>query len=174
MSIQVLTGNALDSCSEALLITVDGTRRGMEGNLARQFERRWPDDWQDMQRNIPYPIPLGYTVALDWDGDSPWSWYLIASTLHHLQVLSDADKITIVKRAFLDALNHCHRLGLRSLATAVMRGGWRLSMEDAFHAMLTAWNASLARHSQLNVQVYVLEDEHQASLAAVLSAHALR
>ena len=174
MPIQVLTGNVLDSNSESLLITIDGTRRGMEGNLARQFERRWPDDWQDMQRSIPYPVPLGHTIALDWDGDSPWSWYLIASTLHHLQVLSDADKIAIVKRAFLDALNHCQRIRVRSLATSVMRGGWRLSMEEAFHAMIVAWNASQAKHSGLNVKVYVLENEHQTSLEAQLSAYALR
>lgn len=174
MSIQVVSGNVLDCTSDALIITIDGARRGTEGNLARQFERRWPDDWADMQRIVPYPIPLGHTVLINWDGDSPWSWYLIASTLHHLHVLSDADKVSIVKRAFLDALNHCHRLKLRSVATAVMRGGWRLSSQEAFHAMLAAWHASSARHSGLHVQIFVLQESEQATLQAELSALGMR
>ena len=63
-------GNVLDAQAEALLLTVDGValnkpdpakpiRGGREilgGNIANQFARRWPEDWEDLQLEIPFPI----------------------------------------------------------------------------------------------------------------------
>lgn len=40
-----------------------------------------------MQRAIKYPIPIGRTVILPWDGDCHWRRILFASTLHHMAVL---------------------------------------------------------------------------------------
>ena len=57
MAFELVTGDILDAKTDALLLTIDGTRRGMEGNIARQFARRWPDDWEDMQRDVRYPVP---------------------------------------------------------------------------------------------------------------------
>lgn len=63
MALELIAGNVLDAKADALLLTIDGTKRGMEGNIARQFVRRWSDDWGDMQRDVRHPIPIGRAVA---------------------------------------------------------------------------------------------------------------
>ena len=88
MAFEIISGDVLDTNADALLLTIDGTN-GMEGNLARQFARRWPDDWEVIQRDVRYPIPIGRTVAVPWEGDCPWQLILFASTLHHADVLDD-------------------------------------------------------------------------------------
>lgn len=89
MALELVTGDVLDAKADALLLNIDGAKRGMEGNIARQFARRWTDDWEDMQRDVRYPVPIGRTVAVPWGGDCPWRLILFASTLHHLDVLDD-------------------------------------------------------------------------------------
>lgn len=162
--LEIITSNILETPANALLLTIDGSKRGMEGNLARQFERRWPEDWTDMQRDIPYPIPLGRTVAVPWDGDCPWQWLLFASTLHHLDVISDYEKQSVVRNAFFEALVHCQRHRICSLATTVLRGGWRLQIELAFSAMRDAWLASHAATKGPNVKVFVMQASDHALL----------
>lgn len=48
MPLRVLQADLFSVKSEALLLTIDGARRGLEGNLARQFARLSPDDWEDV------------------------------------------------------------------------------------------------------------------------------
>lgn len=167
---QIVTGDILDAPADALLLTIDGARRGMEGNLARQFEKRWPEDWQDMQRDIRYPVPLGRTVAVPWEGDCPWKCVLLASTLNHLDVLSDSDKRTMVRGAFHEALVHCQRLQIKTLSTTVLRGGWRLSLENAFQPMCNAWLAHRARFAEPAVRIFVMEEADRISLARLLAS----
>jgi hypothetical protein len=151
----VLTVNAniLDVPAEALLLTIDGAKAGMEGNIARQFARRWPEDWTYMARSLRYPIPLGRTVALPWEGDAPWMLFLFASTLHHLDVLEDGEKAAVVTRAFLEGLKLCIKHGANSLSTPVLQGGWRLSQQQALDAMWGPAARSVVEHSGLKVSV---------------------
>lgn len=160
----IVCADILNTPVDALLLTIDGANRGMEGNLARQFEKRWPEDWHDMQRDIRYPIPLGRTVAVPWDGDCPWQCVLLASTLNHADILSDADKCAVVRSAFNEALVHCQRLGIKTLSTTVLRGGWRLSLEDAFRAMVHALAASSACSAGPTVQIFVKNEVERNSL----------
>ena len=142
MALELVTGNVLYAKAEALLLTIDGTKCGMEGNIARQFARRWPDDWDDMQRDVRYPVPIGRTVAVPWDGDCPWRLILFASTLHHLDVLDDRQKRSVIRTSLTEGLKLCMRYQIASLATVLMQGGWRLSAEQALQEMRLAYNAA--------------------------------
>ena len=133
--ISVVNANVLDVPASALLLTIDGSRRGMEGNVARQFAARHAQDWGDMLRVLKFPTPLGRCVAVPWDGDAPSRLYLFAATLHHVGVLDEADKTAAVTRAFHEAMRLCTRHGARSLATPILRGGWRLARDDALRIM---------------------------------------
>lgn len=46
-------------------------------------------------------------------------------------------------RSFANALACAHRTNTRRLVTAVLQGGWRMSVPEAFSAMLTAMDASV-------------------------------
>lgn len=142
MTLEIVTGNVLDTTTDALLLTIDGAKRGMEGNIARQFARRFPEDWEFMQRDIKYPVPLGRSVAVRWYGDCHWRFLIFASTLHHLDVLDDQQKLAVVRSALSEALRHCVRLRINSLATAVLSGGWRLSAQAAMIEMNSAYEGA--------------------------------
>ena len=151
MTLEIITGDVLDVAADGLLLTIDGVKPGMEGNIARQFERRWPDDWKDLQRTVRYPVPLGRTVAVPWDSDCPWRLVLFASTLHHVDVLDGRQKRRVIQSSLSEALQLCDRYRARSLATAVLQGGWRLSAEEALLAMQTAYQAARCPHVRLLV-----------------------
>lgn len=142
MKFELVTGDVFDTQADALLLTIDGTRRGMEGNIARQFARRWPDDWEDMQRDVRYPVPIGRTVAVSWDGDCPWRLVLFASTLHHLDVLDDRQKRSVIRTSLTEALQLCVWHQATKLATVLLQGGWRLSAEDALREMRSTYHAA--------------------------------
>ena len=144
MALEVVTNNVLDEPADGILLAVDGAKRGMEGNIARQFARRYPDDWEDLQRNgvVPYPIPLGRSVAVPWDGDCPWQLILFSSTLNHRETLDDGQKRGVMRTSLSEALRLCVRYGISSLATAVLQGGWRLSATDALQEMQAAYRGA--------------------------------
>ena len=148
--------NVLEIQSDALLLTIDGAKAGMEGNIARQFAKRWPEDWADMVRTLRYPVPIGRTVAVPWEGDAPWKLFLFASTLHHLDVLDDRQKAGVVSQAFIEALKLCLKHRVSSLSTAVLQGGWRLSQEQALTAMWSPAARSMVENSGLKVNVCCL------------------
>lgn len=153
MPLRIECTDVLDTAADALMLTVDGVKRGMEGNIARQFERRYPDDWQDMQREILYPVPLGRTVGFAWDGDCPWGVILIASTLNHIEVLTAQQKASVVRAACSEGLSIASRRGTRSVASAVMRGGWRLDMDEGFIAMGEAYFSAGHDVRQIEFQI---------------------
>ncbi len=142
MTIEYVTGDVLDCQAEALLLTVDGIKRGMEGNIARQFGKRFPEDWEDMQRALKYPIPLGRAVCVPWDGDIPWRNILFVSTLHHLGVLEEQEKLRVIRMALTEALSLCARHSVASMATAVLQGGWRLGHQAALQEMKSAYQVA--------------------------------
>lgn len=149
-------GDVLDAQTEAILLAVDGTARNKKdparpvrggkevlgGNIANQFARRWPDDWEDIQPDIPFPIPIGRSVGIPWDGGCPWRLIVLASTLHHVGERTDAEKLAIVRGALSGALEIAVRHNAKSLATAALSGGWRLPLADAAGAMFSAYRQS--------------------------------
>jgi hypothetical protein len=40
MDLTIIKGNVLDAQADAILMTIDGSARGMEGNICMQFQRR--------------------------------------------------------------------------------------------------------------------------------------
>lgn len=155
MGLEVIHGDVLNSSAEALLLTIDGTKQGMEGNIARQFAKLFPEDWTYLLRDIKYPVPIGRTVAVLWDGDCQWKYLLFASTLHHVDTLDDGQKLGVIRSALAEALQLCVRLQIRSLATAVMQGGWRLSAEDALLEMGKVYRS--VGCGQVKLQIYQVQ-----------------
>ena len=84
--IEFVAGDVLNAGSDALVLTIDGARAGVERNVARQFAKRWPDDFRDMAKSLRYPIPVARTVEVEWEGGAPWKLFLFASTLHHVDI----------------------------------------------------------------------------------------
>lgn len=167
MPLHVVHADLFSVKADALVLTIDGARRGLDGNLARQFARRYPDDWEDVEAQVRYPLPLGRATCLHMHADCPWRAVLIASTLHHVDILTDHEKALVVRRAFAEVLALCGRHGMQSLASAVMRGGWRLQLDQAFSAMADGWLTMAAPVRHIDVSVCGISGEEVALLARV-------
>jgi O-acetyl-ADP-ribose deacetylase (regulator of RNase III) len=155
MPIRFFQGDALDSDADALLLTIDGAKKGMEGNVARAFARRWPDAFEEVEDEVSYTLPLGRTIATRPESDCSFPLVLIASTLHHLDVLSDSQKAGIVRSALSEAILIATRNRIRKLATPVMTGGWRVSFADALSAMFLAARPLMIHDSRVVLEICV-------------------
>ena len=175
-------GDALDAQTGALLLTVDGVARakpdparpirgGKEifgGNLANQFARRWPEDWEDMQLDIPFPIPIGHSVGIQWDGDCPWRLIVLASTLHHVGERTDAEKLAIIRSAFAEALSIAQRHHVKSLATVALKGGWRLPLADTVKTMLSTYRQAESSIQKMDL-ILVTNDPKEMDVFAEMA-----
>lgn len=157
MFLNILQGNVLDSDSDAIVLTIDGSTKGMEGNISRQFALRWPDVWQEIQNEMTKPIPLGRVMEFETDGECPFRLVLLASTLHHREVLSDAVKQGIIRDATERSLVIASRYNILKIATAIMTGGWRLSMQKAFLSMVAGHESARQKNINTDLDVYMVQ-----------------
>ena len=127
MGLRIIHGNVLDAKADALIITIDGAKKGMEGNIARAFARRWPELWAEIEDEVPYPLPLGEVFDYEPSSECPFRILLTASTLNHMDSLTESAKKGIVRTALDNAITAASDYGMKSIATAIMTGGWRLS-----------------------------------------------
>jgi hypothetical protein len=89
----------------------------------------------------------------------------VHSTLHHTDAHDDSSKRALVRRSFSAAIECAARASARSVLTAVLQGGWRMSAPEAFAAMLSALDERAPLDS---ITVCCLEEE----LSVTLRAHA--
>lgn len=167
MKLNILQGNVLDSDSDVIVLTVDGSIKGMEGNISRQFALRWPDVWHEIQNEMSKTIPLGRVMEFETDGECPFRLILIASTLHHREVLSDAAKQGIIRDATERSLVIASRYTIEKVATAIMTGGWRLSMQKAFLSMLEGYESARQSHISTDLDVYLLKATDYANIRSL-------
>ena len=140
--LKLLHTNVLDATADALLLTIDGQAPGLRGNIAHAFQRRWPEAYEDFESQLRFPVPLGTAVRIDADTDCPWHTILFVATLHHLETLDDDARHEVIRRSLRSALDTAARTGLRTLATAPLKGGWRLTTAAAYRTMHAAWLGS--------------------------------
>lgn len=167
MTIRIYKGDVLDARADSLLLTVDGERKGLQGNIACAFARRWPDAFEEIAAQIAYPLPLGRAVLIRAETDCPFQAVLFASTLHHLEVLSEAERARVTGMALQEAIGLARRHGMRSLASAVMAGGWRLPFDSALGVMLAT--AGHLTHSEVafDLLICVRSEAEYASAVSI-------
>lgn len=167
MSICLRVGNVLDAKAEALIMTIDGAKKGLEGNLARAFSRRWPEAFEEIEDQVKYPVSLGRVVPTRPESVCAFPLVLMAATLHHVDVLSESQKSAVVATALREALTIVVRSQARSVATAVLTGGWRLSKEKAIRTMLETYRAFDRADAPLQLSIYVLNENDSRLLNAI-------
>lgn len=166
--------NLIESTAEAILLTVDGAACGMEGNIARAFQRSYPEVWEELKSEIHYPITLGDSIALHIHEsyDCPFRLIIVASTLNHLEILSDYQKVQVIETAFFRALSLCHQNQARSMVTAIMSGGWRLPLEEALTSMIAIIQRFYSLHKRsLRISFCILGEDDFARALVYLDEH---
>lgn len=139
IQLEVKQADVLTVVGDALILSFDGAAPGMEGAIARQFDHRFPDAelLEEIKAQVRYPVPLGSAALVElYEGSSPYKAVILASTLHHLEVLDQSGRAINVINAFGQSLELCQQAGFSNIVTPVLSGGWRLSTHAAFSAML--------------------------------------
>lgn len=146
MPIELICRDVLDSGAEAVLLTIDGTGRDLYGTVAQAFQRRWPDVFDALTRRIRYPLPIGRAQAIELEEQCPFRIAVVASTLHHVGVLDEEQKLAVSRTALLAGLELARGHRSRTLASAVLTGGWRLPLARALQAMYQTYSTSPSRN----------------------------
>jgi hypothetical protein len=158
ISLEIVEGDLFETACKAILLPIDGSlpanaspkliARSL-GRLAREFSQRNPDFLEEVESQVTFPIPLGGAVAVEL-GER---FVILVSMLSHLQT-DDASLKAAIARGFQSALTLCDSLKLPSLATPILKGGWRISTEVAASLMLRELAASRA---DLRVEIRVID-----------------
>lgn len=174
MNIEIEKGNLFDSESGAIILTVDGASKGMEGNIARAFGRLYPDIWEELEYDIEYPIALGSAkiYSLEPDLGCKSSHCIIASTLNHIDVIDDREKLEIISQALRASLSLAANNGVSSVCTGILAGGWRLEIEEALEEMLTTYQRAKETSVRVPVlKIYVLGSAEFERIESYLAEH---
>jgi len=174
MTPQVLIsqGNVLSTEAPAILMAIDDAAPGMGGTIARAFERRYPDAWEEIEQDIEYQVGLGRSQILEvpLDLECPFRHVILASTLHHLDVIDTDGRIQILRAALSEALGLAANRSITHMASAVMVGGWRLGLEEAASTMLeTYFERYDVRGTLPRFTIHVITDRDYSRLIASLT-----
>lgn len=170
MALQIFNENLLTSRAQALILTIDGKAKGMEGNIARAYGRKYPEVWEEIECEVKYPSPLGSVqgITVDKNQECPQRLICLAATLHHIEVLSDDEKLSVVRTALRNSLHLAQKYRITRLATSILTGGWRLPHKQAFTAMLQVYESFCGGNSELNLCIYIINKEGFDNVARVL------
>ena len=159
MAIEIVHKNLFESEEEGIVLTIDGAAKGMEGNLARNFARLHEEAWEEVEYEISYPMPLGTAkvYGIHPDCNCKYSYCFIASTLNHLETLSEKEKLGIQGSAFRQVLSLAEVGSIKSIASAVMVGGWRLEPLVALENMLNIYlRAASLSEGVPSLKIYIM------------------
>lgn len=167
MGLRILHGNVLDAKTDSIVLTIDGLAQGMEGGIARAFAKKWPEAWEEIECEIPYPMTLGEVIGVEPSSGFPFLLVMIASTLHHKDTLTESDKKGVVRTAIIEAMHIASGYDIKSIAAPVMSGGWRLSPSSAFMAMVEAYEEFLQKGKDLSLHIYVLDTRQYETISSI-------
>jgi O-acetyl-ADP-ribose deacetylase (regulator of RNase III) len=167
MNLKIFQGDVLEAEADAILMTIDGSAKGMEGNICAQFKRRWPEVWEEIDGEMKYPLALGNVFDYEPVCESPFRLILLASTLHHRDMMSENEKKHTVKTALENTIRIAVSFEAKELATGILRGGWRLSDETAFIAMADACESAAQKGLNINLGIYIPEPKTYELISSI-------
>ena len=177
MPIRVVQANVLDAKADALMITAAPEQPGkgkrktdILGSVGAQLLRRiGPEAAEDLADQLDIPMAPGSAQVIDVDPDCGLAFrqVLVVGALSHLP---QAPHKAIVTAALTEGLRQAQDAGLSSVALAVPKGGWRISMLDGLLALVTATQS----FPGLNVEVHCLTPEEAQEVGAALRTLGVR
>ena len=142
-----------------LILPVDGIGAMHEGAIGRKYIELFLEDWQYISRKIQYPIPLGTSRFVPCPQGQGYDYLLLASLLNHTEQISKSDFRGFVFNAVRQALYLANGFEIHKVASVVLLGGWRLSLDEAFLAMLDAYEQAFSFAKGLQFEIYETDDK---------------
>ena len=170
VNLNITLNNVLDAQVQGIILTIDGSAAGMEGNIARAFARRWPDVWEEIEDELTFPVASGSVFEHEPSSNCPFDMIMLASTLVHHGDITEARRFSVVAEALENALRLAHSYEIQSLATAVMTGGWRLPLQRAFMAMMQGIDTASRQGFRQTVEICIPDKAHYEQIRHLASS----
>ena len=154
--LKLLNSNVLDAKADAIVLSIDGAAKGMEGNLSREFASRFPGVWNEIQNKIEYPVPLGSVIEFETAGKCAFRLVLLATTLNHLEMISDPARQKIISDVTEKSLNIAAKYKINAIASPLLTGGWRLTMQKAFLSMNDGFERARQKGVTANLDIHIM------------------
>jgi len=153
--IRLVLGDVLTAKTDALLVAMDGDAEGMEGNIGRQLQRKIGEEaWEDLMAQLIFPMGAGTAQIAEFEGVAEVQFKFAVFAAAFLHATNEGASSTL--KASLDqSLKRARGAGARSIATAVLTGGWRVNKERAIAHLV-----DVSDSCGLEVEVYSRAKEY--------------
>jgi len=155
MLVELVHGDIVKSTDDAVIITVDGAAKGLEGNISRQFKQVYGEDWEIVEESFAFPISLGCSAYVETDPPIPNKIVFAASILDHRNVVNRHQMPGVVRSALSEIFETAVGLRLESISCPLLKGGWRMDAITALKVMVAVSDDFLTYHGIL--RIYILE-----------------
>ena len=125
--------------ADTIALPVDGSQKGMEGNVAKQFMKRLgTEDFQDL---FSWPVPYPFSdchwgrIEGEWSDETHFNWVCALAILSHAQDANHKQRTSYALKGMLEDMESSGQLGTR-IAMPVLSGGWRVSPLEALYLIL--------------------------------------
>jgi O-acetyl-ADP-ribose deacetylase (regulator of RNase III) len=160
MELNIINADLFTNSSEAIILNIDGETKGegKGGKMARKFQGLYPELWNKADELIPIPLAYGDIFVYRPQDHVQYKAVIISSFLNHTKDLSQKEREDVAYTAVKNALQYCVKHNIKSLATPLMTGGWRIPTINAFVAMSHALE-KISNDADLNLMIYILDEK---------------
>lgn len=159
MPLKLFNTDILNQPSGLIILPIDGIAAGHEGALGRNFIKLYPENWQIISQKMKYPLPLGKTECIDCTQAEGFQYVMMASMLNHTESLSRTDYKSIAYTITRYAVSFAVNNNIRRVATVLLSGGWRLSIDEAFLAMIDGYEKVNSSHKFVDFEIFELDND---------------
>ena len=139
--------------ADTIVLPVDGSGPGMEGNVARRFMRHVEVDQMDDLFDLPLRYPFNGRCHFSETNALEGTHFAYVCALGMLSHLPDVDHRAMMRSALYEMFREAeHDMGQR-FACPVLSAGWRLKPTDALYIML----AEADRFTNPDLELHIAE-----------------
>jgi hypothetical protein len=135
MKLIIKNESIFDHSSDGVIITIDGTSKGMGGKIARKFEDLYPETWPYIELQAEYPIALGKCISISIPSGAPFKLVFLAATLSHFPFIKGSSLRSPALQAYNLAIKEALSYGLKTVRCGLPTGGWRIDPLNAFFVL---------------------------------------
>lgn len=154
MELRIINQNILYSESEAIIFPIDGSRKGLEGNIAREYSKLHSKEWKIIEDSVNYPLGLGNVSTVQLN-ETNHKIVILASILNHIETIDTKTYERVVYNSFRDSLLEAKKHHIKTIATPLLSGGWRLDPLRAFVVMSNTLEFTLKSDDKILVYLCI-------------------
>ncbi|MDP4281613.1 MAG: hypothetical protein Q8867_05625 [Bacteroidota bacterium] len=132
MKLRIKNESIFDHSSDGVILTIDGTSKGMGGKVARTFAELYPETWKYIESQAHYPIAFGKCASIPIPDGDPFRYVFLAATLMHLPDINGSSLKAPALHAYCMAIVAATSYGLKTVRCGLPTGGWRIDPLNAF------------------------------------------